>query len=563
MPRPISSRMTSARVAGLVQDRRGLDHLDHEGRAPARQVVGGADPAEELVDDADPRLARRHERAHLRQHRDQRVLPQEGRLAGHVRPGEQPERPRARPVGAELAVVGDEAAARAPQRRLDHRVPAAGDREGAVLVDLRPHPVLGRARGRPAPPRRRSRPAPSPPPPSGPARSSTAARRSPKTAPLDLERMAAGVEDLRLDLGQRQRGEADRVRRGLAVHEGLGERRLQHPLGVGRRGLDEVAEHVVVADLQRVDPGLPHVVGLQPGDHRRAPRRAAAGSRRARRRSPARRSRRRAASSGGSATSAASSSPTSASCPASAARAAASTSGSSPASSACSPRRLRQRVAHRREVARPAAVEREPRQRPLEVGHPAQQRRGPRAPRSGRFVEAPRPRRPAPGSAATSVEGAVSRVSSSRAPPPVTVRSIAASSDALAAAGEAARQLEVAPGRGVDLHQPAGALAHRRPQQRHPAALGQLEVVDDRAERRRARPGRTRRSRRASRTPNAAATRASAAVESKLARASGVATAPASATSVAQLGLERVGDQHLARRRAAPASARARPAGRA
>ena len=29
--------------AGLIEDRCGLDHLDHEGRAPAREIVGGAD----------------------------------------------------------------------------------------------------------------------------------------------------------------------------------------------------------------------------------------------------------------------------------------------------------------------------------------------------------------------------------------------------------------------------------------------------------------------------------------------------------------------------------------
>ncbi len=34
------------------------------------------------------RRFRRHERAHLRQDRDQRRLPQVGRLAAHVRPGD-------------------------------------------------------------------------------------------------------------------------------------------------------------------------------------------------------------------------------------------------------------------------------------------------------------------------------------------------------------------------------------------------------------------------------------------------------------------------------------------
>ncbi len=37
----------------LIQDVRRLDHLDHERRAAARDVVGGADAREQPVDDAD------------------------------------------------------------------------------------------------------------------------------------------------------------------------------------------------------------------------------------------------------------------------------------------------------------------------------------------------------------------------------------------------------------------------------------------------------------------------------------------------------------------------------
>src|SRR5882724_7568240 len=66
--------------ARLVEDRRALDHLDHERRAAPRQIVGGADPAEQPVDGTDARLARRYERADLREDRDQRVLPQERAL---------------------------------------------------------------------------------------------------------------------------------------------------------------------------------------------------------------------------------------------------------------------------------------------------------------------------------------------------------------------------------------------------------------------------------------------------------------------------------------------------
>ena len=129
--------------AGLVQDRGGLDHLDHEGRAPAREIVGGADAREQPVDDADMGRLRRHEGAHLRQHRDQRVLAQEGRLAGHVRAGDQADAPAGLGCGRrQLGVVGDEGLAVALQRRLDHRMASRLDAEGRAVVDDRPGPAL-------------------------------------------------------------------------------------------------------------------------------------------------------------------------------------------------------------------------------------------------------------------------------------------------------------------------------------------------------------------------------------------------------------------------------------
>ena len=245
--------------------------------------------------------------------------------------------------------------------------------------------------------------------------------------------------------------------------------------------LDEVAEHVVVPDLQRVHPGLRHILGLHPGDHpaplvAQPPRlvellviarrheaavahekrrlgdqrrveqpeqRLLPGQRRPRRRQHLRQLLRQRRT---------------------------------------QPPGLRQRIAHRREVARPAAVERQPRQRPLEVGHPAQQLAH-RAGERRRLVEAPPPRRPAPGSGRASVDGPVSRVSSSRAPPPVTVRSIVASSDPSrppARLRVSSRFRRVAASIAI---KPAGPLPHRRPQERQPPALGQLEIVDDRAER--------------------------------------------------------------------------------
>ena len=127
-------------LARLIEDGRRLHHLDHERRAPARQIVGGADAAEQAIDRADGRRARRHVGAHLRQHGDQRVLAQEGRLAGHVGARHQPdaalgrlvEAGRRRDLGAaQHAIVLDEGAGpRRFQRLLHHGMAPAADLEG-------------------------------------------------------------------------------------------------------------------------------------------------------------------------------------------------------------------------------------------------------------------------------------------------------------------------------------------------------------------------------------------------------------------------------------------------
>src|SRR5215210_8624945 len=52
---------------GLVENACRLEHLDHEGRASAGQVVGRADPRKQLVDRAQMRLSGRNEGPHLRE----------------------------------------------------------------------------------------------------------------------------------------------------------------------------------------------------------------------------------------------------------------------------------------------------------------------------------------------------------------------------------------------------------------------------------------------------------------------------------------------------------------
>ena len=112
----------------LREDRGGLDHLDHEGRAAAREIVRRADAAEQAVDDADRGARGGDEAAGLGEHGDQRGLAQEGRLAAHVGAGDQPQPV----VGPERQIVGDEALAGCRAARFDHRVAAALDLEARL-----------------------------------------------------------------------------------------------------------------------------------------------------------------------------------------------------------------------------------------------------------------------------------------------------------------------------------------------------------------------------------------------------------------------------------------------
>ena len=266
MPRPISSRMTKALRPRLVQDRRGLDHLDHEGRAAARQIVGGADPAEQAVDDADPGRAGRHVGAHLRQDRDQRVLPQKGALAGHVGTGDEPD-----PVVAPRRSHWRRTRRRYLRRRAPPRPSGDARREISNAVPSsttgRTQPHFRRELGE----RRREIEG-------GKCRRGGgdlgAARHHLADeilveAQFERQGPLGGAGDLGFELGQLGRRVALRPGHRLAVDE------LRPELaGMVGRHLDVIADHVVVADLQSRDRGLAR---------RSAPaaRRSCAGSRRA------------------------------------------------------------------------------------------------------------------------------------------------------------------------------------------------------------------------------------------------------------------------------------------
>src|SRR5208337_5080069 len=99
----------------------------------AGEIVAGADAGEYPVHQVEPCTRGRHERAHLCQQNDQRCLPQIGRLAAHVRTGENDDQVRA---AVQVEIVGNKAFVAAGQLGLlDDRVPALDNLEVAAVVE--------------------------------------------------------------------------------------------------------------------------------------------------------------------------------------------------------------------------------------------------------------------------------------------------------------------------------------------------------------------------------------------------------------------------------------------
>ena len=84
---------------------------------------------------------------------------------------------------------------------------------------------------------------------------------------LDAERAVGGAGDLGFELAELGGGEAHLAGQRLAVDEGRVERRRHQLVAVLRRHLDEIAEHVVVADLQRLHGRGVGIARLQRRDH--------------------------------------------------------------------------------------------------------------------------------------------------------------------------------------------------------------------------------------------------------------------------------------------------------
>ena len=201
------------------------------------------------------------------QDRDERVLAQIGRFARHVRAGDEIDTAvRGGGGRREVAVVGHERPAVAGEHLFHHRMPSALDDEIERGVDLRPHVVtldrqLRQGRGH-VDDRQRL----------GGVLDRGGGRGHRGGEPLerfelDAERAIRGAGDLGFERAQFGGGEAHLTGERLAMDEGRVERRRHQPLAVLRRHLDEIAEHVVVADFQALDAGLVGVARLHRRHH--------------------------------------------------------------------------------------------------------------------------------------------------------------------------------------------------------------------------------------------------------------------------------------------------------
>ena len=211
----------------------------------------------------------RDEGADLRKDGDQRILAQECRFTAHVRAGKQPDRAVFAALGSrQIAIIGDERSRRlASQGLFHHRMTPAADRKGHRGIDDRSaigllRRQIGKAGGDID---------------GGKCRRAGLDRfrllhhgldHAREGLQLHRQSLCGGIGDAAFEIGKLGGGEAHGARHGLAVDEAcLGLIRRHHHIGVARRHLDEITQHVVVLDLQRLDAGLIGVFQLQTGDH--------------------------------------------------------------------------------------------------------------------------------------------------------------------------------------------------------------------------------------------------------------------------------------------------------
>ena len=162
-----------------------------------------------------------------------------------------------------MALVGNEPLAFGRQRRFDHRVPARSNVQHCVIDNLRPRPpAFSRALGLPGrhiEPGQRLR---------GHGDGLTGCDRAfaqlLEMRFLSGERMAPGLRNPRGFFVQRNRVEAHRPGHGLPMRKWTARRHQR--VGMLGRNFDEIAQHPVVTNLERGNPGIGAVLGLQRGD---------------------------------------------------------------------------------------------------------------------------------------------------------------------------------------------------------------------------------------------------------------------------------------------------------
>ena len=152
------------------------------------------------------------------------------------------------------------------QRRLDHRMASALDREAQRGVDQRARPValdceFGERRGDVDLGQRGAEVA------QAFALGEAGLAQALERLEFERERLVGRGGDARLEIGERVGGEAHRAGHRLAMDEGRAMRSLEQRLAGRLRGLDVIAEKVVVLDLELPDAGFVGVGRLQPRDH--------------------------------------------------------------------------------------------------------------------------------------------------------------------------------------------------------------------------------------------------------------------------------------------------------
>ena len=242
---------------GVVQDVRDLDHLDHERRCAAADIVAGSDPGEDAIGDAHVGGLGGDPRPDLGQQSDQRGLADVGRLTGHVWARE--DRDAAAGVGGRVqgAVVRHERLA--GRGLFDDRVATLDDAQAVVVRDgrravahlggdlgqARQHIQFGQAPGRVQDAADLSR---------------HAIAQLAEEVVLQVAAELFRLQDLRLELLELGRDVAlaglDRLLADVAVG---------HAIHLAAGHLQEVAEDRVVADAQTGDARELALAGLELG----------------------------------------------------------------------------------------------------------------------------------------------------------------------------------------------------------------------------------------------------------------------------------------------------------